>query len=196
MSTLGSRIASGSRSGVVSSSTSRSRPPSRKRASRRKRGSRLATRTRARGSSSSSSNVHGAAVGARVGGAPRRPGDAVADLEPAPPALARRQLDDLARAAARHRAPRADLVLDPDHDLIGVEEDGVDREAHERGVDAPARAAAPCPRPAAGTSGRGARASGGARGRRRRRARRRSDRPPGGASASPWVPPSRARRRC
>ena len=29
-------------------------------------------------------------------------------------------------------------MLDPDDDLIGVEEDGVDGEAHERRVDAPA----------------------------------------------------------
>ena len=77
-------------------------------------------------------------LGACVGGAPRGPRDAVADLESAPAALAGRQLDDLARAAARHRPPRPDLVLDPDDDLVGVEEDGVDREAHERGVDAPA----------------------------------------------------------
>ena len=50
---------------------------------------------------------HGAAVDARVGGAPRGPRDAVADLEPATTALPGRQLDDLARTAARHRAPRA-----------------------------------------------------------------------------------------
>ena len=31
-------------------------------------------------------------------------------------------------------------MLDLDHDLIGVEEDGVDRKAHERRVDAPTRA--------------------------------------------------------
>ena len=88
MSTLGSRTASGSRSGVVSSSTSKSRPPRRKRASRRKRGSRLATRTRARGSSSSPSKVTAPRSFAGVRGAARRPGDAVADLEPAPARLA------------------------------------------------------------------------------------------------------------
>src|SRR5262245_11276949 len=79
-------------------------------------------------------------VRARVGGATRRPGDAVADLQAASPTLTRSEFDDLARAAARDGPPGSDLVLDPDHDLVGVEEDGVDREAHERGVDAPAGA--------------------------------------------------------
>ena len=84
--------------------------------------------------------MHGAPVHASVGGAPRGPRDAVADLESAAASLAGRQLDDLTRAATRNRAPRPDLVLDLDDDLIGVEEDGVDREAHERRVDAPAGA--------------------------------------------------------
>ena len=82
---------------------------------------------------------HAAPVVSGVRGAPRRPGHAVADLEPAPARLARGQFDHLAGAAAGDRAPRPDLVLDLDHDLVGVQEDGVDREAHERGVDAPAR---------------------------------------------------------
>ena len=140
MSTLGSSTASGSRSGVVSSSTSKSRPPSRKRARRRKRGSLLATRTRARGSSSSPSYVTvprstRASAALREAHATRSP-----TSSPRRRTLAGRQLDDLARTAARHRAPRPDLVLDLDDDLIRVEEDGVDREAHERGVDAPAGA--------------------------------------------------------
>ena len=42
------------------------------------------------------------AVLTRVVGAARRPRDAIADLEPAAPALARGELDDLAGAAARH----------------------------------------------------------------------------------------------
>ncbi len=83
--------------------------------------------------------LSGSALDARVRGAARRPRHAVADLETAAPALAGGHLDDLPRAATRHGSPRADLVLDPDDDLVGVEEDGVDREAHERRVDAPAR---------------------------------------------------------
>ena len=82
---------------------------------------------------------HGAAVDARVGGAPRGPGHAVADLQTASSTLARRKLDDLARATGGDRAPGPDLVLDLDDDLVGVEEDRVDRKAHERGMDAPAR---------------------------------------------------------
>ena len=139
MSMLGSSTASGRRSGVVSSSTSKSRPPSRKRASRRKRGSLLATRTRARGSSPPPSYVT-APRSTRASAALR---EAHATRSPTSSPRRRdspcRKLDHLARAAARDGAPGPDLVLDLDDDLVGVEEDRVDGKAHERGVDAPAR---------------------------------------------------------
>ena len=80
----------------------------------------------------------GAALRARVRRAARRPRDAVAHLETATTRLSGGELDDLARSAARDRAPGADVVLDLDDHLVGVEEDRVDRKAHERGVDAPA----------------------------------------------------------
>ena len=75
-----------------------------------------------------------------AGRAPRSPGDAVADLEPAPLALAGGELDDLAGAAARCRLERAQRVLDPHHDLLVIDEHDIDRKSHERGVDRPGRA--------------------------------------------------------
>src|SRR6185295_703793 len=51
--------------------------------------------------------------------------------------LTRSELDDLACSAARNGPPGSDFVLDADHDLVGVQEDGVDRESHERRMDAP-----------------------------------------------------------
>ena len=125
-------------------------------------------------------------VGARVRGAPRRPGDAVADLEAAPVALAGGELDDLARSAAGRGAPRPHLLLDRDHDLIRVEEDDVDREAHEVRVDRergaedhalariqPAASHQPAHPPVRPVGDYDS-------------ARRRSGRPLGGASACPW----------
>ena len=72
-----------------------------------------------------------------VGGAARRPGDPVADLEPAALALAGGELDDLAGATAGGGLERAQRRLDPDHDLLVVDEDDVDREPHEGRVDRP-----------------------------------------------------------
>ena len=67
----------------------------------------------------------------------RRPGDAVAEREAAPLALAGAELDDLARAPARGRPERREGGDDLHDDLVGVEEDDVDREPHERRVDRP-----------------------------------------------------------
>ena len=65
----------------------------------------------------------------------RRPGDTVTLREPAPLAFAGAQLDDLARAAAACGAERPHGLVDLQHDELRVEEDDVDREAHERRVD-------------------------------------------------------------
>ena len=46
----------------------------------------------------------------------------------------RGELDDRLRAAAAGRLPRRERRLDPDDDLVAVEEDDVDREAHEERV--------------------------------------------------------------
>ena len=121
----------------MSSSTSRSRPPE------QEAGEPQETRIAARDEDPRARLVELVverpvrALDACVGRAARCPRDAVADLEAAAPALSGSHLDHLARTATRHRPPRADLVLDANDDLIGVEEDRVDREAHERGVDAP-----------------------------------------------------------
>ena len=48
------------------------------------------------------------------------------------------------------RCARADLALDLDHRLVRVEEDDVDREAHEAACGSTTRAAARRPRPRAG----------------------------------------------
>ncbi len=80
----------------------------------------------------------GAALRAGIGRTARGPRDAVANLETTPARLSGGELDDLARSAARDRAPGADVVLHLDDHLVGVEEDRIDRKAHQRGVDAPA----------------------------------------------------------
>ena len=76
----------------------------------------------------------------RVVGCARSPGDPVAQRETAALALARAQLHDLAGSATRRGAERPEVGDDLDHDLVGVEEDDVDREPHERRVDRPRRA--------------------------------------------------------
>ena len=55
-------------------------------------------------------------------------------------ALARGELDDGLRAAPARPLATAQRRLDPDHDLLAVEEDDVDREAHEERVNRPRRA--------------------------------------------------------
>ena len=96
-------------------------------------------RTRARGSGTSS---HAELVGsARTSAALlRRPGDAIAHLEPSPVAFARCELDDFPRTAERGRSPGPEVALDGDDDLIRVQEDDVDREVHEVRVDRERRA--------------------------------------------------------
>jgi hypothetical protein len=64
----------------------------------------------------------------------------IADLEPAAGRLTRRELEDGVRTAPGGGAPGAKLVRDPEHPQPSVEEDGVDREAHETGVDRRRRA--------------------------------------------------------
>ena len=80
-----------------------------------------------------------AALSARTSAALRE-----AQATRSPTSRPRRRLSP-AGSSTTSRAPRHEtvrhgptLVLDLDHDLVGVEEDRVDREAHERGVDAPA----------------------------------------------------------
>ena len=177
----------GGRSGR-SSSTSRSRPSSRNRASFDE--PRIAARDEhaARGSGSRAARVLRAQTRASAR-APRRPRDAVTDLEAAPLALAGGELDDLARAAARDRLATG---AEPCSILITTwsasrKTTSIGKRMNAVWMLQPGRSTMPSswrelPR------GRGARASAGARGRRRRRARRRSDRLPGGASACRHAP--------
>ena len=82
----------------------------------------------------------------RLVGRTSRPGHAVAERQSPALALAGPELDDLAGAPAGSRLERRQVWDDLDHDLIGVEEDDVDREAHERRVDRPGgRSRTPCP---------------------------------------------------
>src|SRR5215218_3366037 len=72
-----------------------------------------------------------AAEGPRLG----RERQLVTDGEAAAGALARGQLEHGLRAAPGRGTPRGDAVLDPEDGEIPVEEDGVDREAHEERVN-------------------------------------------------------------
>src|SRR5439155_3047531 len=74
----------------------------------------------------------------------------IADREAAAGAFSGRKLEHRLRAAARSRAPGLDAVCDAEHDEAPVEENGVDREAHEPGVDRrgrPKQQALPRPQP-------------------------------------------------
>jgi hypothetical protein len=60
---------------------------------------------------------------------------AVADTQATAIALACRQLEDSLRVPSARGPPRAEPRYDLDDLQIAVEEDGVDRKTHERGVD-------------------------------------------------------------
>src|SRR5262249_6048347 len=72
-------------------------------------------------------------------GCMRRPGDAVAHGESPLRTLAGSELDHLTCPAAGRRSEGTDGRVDPEDDEVVVEEDNIDREAHERGVDRPCR---------------------------------------------------------
>ena len=63
------------------------------------------------------------------------PGESASHLDPDPCGLAGRELEHAARAAAPRRPPGAEVGDDLADAELPVEEDGVDREAHEERVD-------------------------------------------------------------
>src|SRR5215218_4878200 len=64
----------------------------------------------------------------------------VAGHEPAAGRFTRRELEDGVRAAPGSGAPGAKIVRDPEYTQSSVQEDRIDREAHEKGVDGRGRA--------------------------------------------------------
>ena len=69
----------------------------------------------------------------------RRPREPIAYTDVKARTFPPAKLDHVARAATDGASPRPKAIDNPDHHLIGVDEDDVDREPHEVGVDCPRR---------------------------------------------------------